>query len=229
LILSFNLLTEISKVVRCSVFAIFISVILSVLVANTSAALYFLLEDGQTRCFLEEVPKDTLVVGKYKTEEVGSRTISKVGIKLTATEPGGALALQRDLGPEGRFAFTSQLGGEYKICFQTNGSSWFGAKQKLNVHLEMETGVAATDYEEIAKTEHLTTLEISVRRLNDRIKDIRAEQNYQRNREITFRDTSESTNARVMWWSIIQTIILVGTGLWQITHLKNFFKTKKLV
>ncbi len=41
-----------------------------------------------------------------------------------------------------------------------------------------------------------------------------------------FRDTSESTNERVVWWSIIQTCILIATGLWQITHLKNFFKAK---
>lgn len=46
--------------------------------------------------------------------------------------------------------------------------------------LDIEIGEGATNYEEIAKQEHLSALEIFVRRLNDRVKDIRAEQNYLR-------------------------------------------------
>uniref|UniRef100_A0A452VHM2 Transmembrane emp24 domain-containing protein 9-like n=1 Tax=Ursus maritimus TaxID=29073 RepID=A0A452VHM2_URSMA len=48
-------------------------------------------------------------------------------------------------------------------------------------------------------------------------------------REERFRQTSESTNQRVLWWSILQTLILVATGVWQMQHLKSFFKAKKLV
>jgi hypothetical protein len=55
------------------------------------------------------------------------------------------------------------------------------------------------------------------------------EQNYQRYREERFRATSESTNQRVLWWSIAQLIVLVIAGFWQMRHLKGFFETKKLV
>ncbi len=48
-------------------------------------------------------------------------------------------------------------------------------------------------------------------------------------REERFRMTSESTNQRVLWWSITQTIILIITGIWQMRHLKSFFEAKKLV
>jgi hypothetical protein len=43
-------------------------------------------------------------------------------------------------------------------------------------------------------------------------------------REEAFRNTSESTNARVMWWSILQTIVLLVSGVWQINRLKKFFR-----
>jgi len=200
--------------------------------------IYFVLEEGQNRCFLEEVPKDTLVLGKYRTEEWVAQqagtvptpiTKQRAAIKVIVTDPEGNLFLQREMNPEGRFAFTSQLGGEHKICFQTNTSRWFGTKQKIKFHLDVEKGESATDYEEIAKQEHLSAIEVSARKLIDRVRDIRSEQDYQRKREVTFRNTSESTNSRVTWWSVIQTLILVSTGLWQITHLKNFFKAKKLV
>lgn len=51
----------------------------------------------------------------------------------------------------------------------------------------------------------------------------------QQYREERFRMTSESTNQRVLWWSIAQTLILIVTGIWQMKHLKSFFEAKKLV
>ena len=55
------------------------------------------------------------------------------------------------------------------------------------------------------------------------------EQSYQKEREVGFRRASESVRARVQWWSLAQTAVLLASGIWQITHLKHFFKTKKLV
>ena len=48
-------------------------------------------------------------------------------------------------------------------------------------------------------------------------------------REERFRQTSESTNSRVLWWSLGQTCILIVMGAWQMRHLKTFFEAKKLV
>ena len=48
-------------------------------------------------------------------------------------------------------------------------------------------------------------------------------------REATFREISESTNQRVLWWSIAQALVLVVTAWWQVHHLKSFFQAKKLV
>eukprot|EP01137_Pigoraptor_chileana_P005085 Opistho-2@2775 len=87
----------------------------------------------------------------------------------------------------------------------------------------------ANDYEEIAKEEKLSELQLRIRQLIDQSKMIQKEQAYQRAREARFRETSESTNARVLWWSIVQTAILVVTGYWQIRHLRGFFEAKKLV
>jgi hypothetical protein len=58
---------------------------------------------------------------------------------------------------------------------------------------------------------------------------IRKEQTFQRHREAGFRNTSESTNARVAWWSLFTTALVVGLGIWQVLYLKSFFKKKKLV
>jgi p24 family protein alpha len=47
-------------------------------------------------------------------------------------------------------------------------------------------------------------------------------------REAEFRDQSESTNARVVRWTLFQ---LVGLGIvcaWQLSHLRAFFIKQKL-
>jgi hypothetical protein len=48
-------------------------------------------------------------------------------------------------------------------------------------------------------------------------------------REESFRNTSESTNSRVMWWSIAQTIVLLLSAFWQINRLQTFFTQKKKI
>lgn len=48
-------------------------------------------------------------------------------------------------------------------------------------------------------------------------------------REEKFRKTSEQTNRNILWWAVVQTLILVSIGIWQIKSLRDFFIAKKLV
>jgi hypothetical protein len=129
----------------------------------------------------------------------------------------------------GKFAFTSTVGGEHNVCFQTNSSRWFGQPKKFRFDLRLDVGEMGIDYTEVAKREHLTELEVEVRRLNDKVKDILKEQGYQREREIAFRNTSESTNARVVWWSIIQMMVMAVSTFFTAFKLQDFLKVKKVV
>lgn len=46
--------------------------------------------------------------------------------------------------------------------------------------------------------------------------------------EASFRDASEATNAKAVWFVIMQIVILLGAGVWQMRHLKVYFEDKKL-
>jgi len=61
-----------------------------------------------------------------------------------------------------------------------------------------------------------------------KLEDIRREQQYQREREADFRDLSESTNSRALWYSIVQIMVLLVTCFWQLRHLKRFFEDRKM-
>jgi p24 family protein alpha len=104
--------------------------------------------------------------------------------------------------------------------------------------------IGATSEIESKDREKLGDLVQRVRDLNGRLADIRREQIFQRvslyvssnrpmlthvkEREAEFRDQSESTNARVVRWSIIQIVVLGVTCAWQLSHLRAFFIKQKL-
>jgi hypothetical protein len=58
------------------------------------------------------------------------------------------------------------------------------------------------------------------------VSQVKDEQGYIVVRERTHRNTAESTNARVKWWSIFQLLVLSGNGIFQVWWLKRFFEVR---
>ncbi|XP_028309729.1 transmembrane emp24 domain-containing protein 4 [Gouania willdenowi] len=201
-----------------------------------SSGLYFHIGETEKKCFIEEIPDDTMVIGKYRTQLFDKQTNSflpatpGLGMHVEIKDPDTKIILSRQYGSDGRFTFTSHTPGEHQICLHSNSSKLaLFAGGKLRVHLDVQVGEHTNNYPEIAAKDKLSELQLRARQLLDQVEQIQKEQNYQRYREERFRMTSESTNQRVLWWSIAQTVILIVTGIWQMKHLKSFFEAKKLV
>lgn len=75
---------------------------------------------------------------------------------------------------------------------------------------------------------HIGTLAGKLNELNKKVADIQREQRYMREVEEQFRDLSEATNSRAVWYCIAQIVVLVAAGVWQMRHLKVYFEDKKL-
>jgi p24 family protein beta-1 len=60
--------------------------------------------------------------------------------------------------------------------------------------------------------------------MSEALAQVKDEQAYIVVRERTHRNTAESTNARVKWWSIFQLGVLIGEGVFQVWWLKRFFE-----
>ena len=63
-----------------------------------------------------------------------------------------------------------------------------------------------------------------MKELTELLQQVKDEQSYIIVRERTHRNTAESTNARVKWWSIFQLGVLIGEGIFQVWWLKRFFE-----
>lgn len=105
-----------------------------------SSAFYFHITEGSKKCFIEEVPEDVLVMGKYTSPDHAKLNLNAAGyidgeryagIKVTVTDPRQEVLLTHDTTAEGRFGFTSVVGGEHVICIATNTSSWYGQNRNF--------------------------------------------------------------------------------------------------
>ncbi len=101
-----------------------------------SYSLFFHISESERKCFIEEIPDDTLVIGKYKVELHDERTNTYlpsspgIGMHVEVKDPDDKIVLSKLYTSEGRFSFTSHTPGEHIICLYSNSTAWFGT-QKL--------------------------------------------------------------------------------------------------
>uniref|UniRef100_A0A6Q2X372 GOLD domain-containing protein n=1 Tax=Esox lucius TaxID=8010 RepID=A0A6Q2X372_ESOLU len=179
----------------------------------------FYLPVNLRKCLREEIHKDVLVTGEY---EVSEQPNAKTNLKIT--DSSGHTLYSKDDASKGKFAFTTEDYDMFEVCFESTGKV-----PDLLVNLDMKHGVEAKNYEEIAKVEKLKPLEVELRRLEDLSESIVNDFAYMKKREEEMRDTNESTNTRVLYFSIFSMCCLIGLATWQVFYLRRFFKAKKLI
>ncbi|KAI0157009.1 emp24/gp25L/p24 family/GOLD-domain-containing protein [Xylariaceae sp. FL1272] len=208
--------------------------------SSVAQALYFFIDGTSPKCFYEELPKDTMVVGHFTAEEWDDNTRSwsqheGINIYLSVDELFGDnhRVVSTKGSSSGKFTFTAHEAGDHQICFtptsQGRSTNWLSALSP-NGGIKLSLDIAIGESSEIQSTDASKLQDISqrVKDLNSRLQDIRREQIFQREREAEFRDQSESTNARVVRWMIIQLVVLGVTCAWQLSHLRSFFIKQKL-
>ncbi|KAK4685580.1 p24 family protein alpha, partial [Tremellales sp. Uapishka_1] len=195
-------------------------------------ALHFYFESNEKRCFMEELPSNTIVEGHYRallwSEEKNEWfKDEELGIHVNVQElTTGDVVVNTRGPPDGRFTFTSTDPGDHNICIHSNITGGWLSTTHIKLYLDINVGSARHDLE--GDLSHVTTMTSKLRELNNKVADIQREQRYMREVEATFRDASELTNSRAVWWSLAQIAVLVSAGVWQMRHLKVYFEDKKL-
>ncbi|KLJ08483.1 hypothetical protein EMPG_16083 [Blastomyces silverae] len=210
--------------------------IVTILTLSTPVhSLYFYIQPRQQKCFFEEMPQGTLVVGTYKAEIFKPETnsyISDPSLTLTITvdetfDNDHRVVFQRGK-DAGRFTFSAADPGQHKLCFtpESVNGGWLSGSPTVKLTLDIAIGeTSKIESEDKSKMEDMAH---RVKNLNSRLQDIRREQVFQREREALFRDQSEATNGRVVRWTLIQLALLSLTCAWQLSHLRSFFIKQKL-
>jgi len=210
-------------------------VILTVLLLLTPSihAIKFALQSYRyppTKCIWNTAHTNSLVI---VTANVGPGEKQRVDVEIVDSAQKNIYLSKRGIKGETRLAITTHSEGEVGVCFKNylepDVPSEQANKMSRIIDLDVDIGADAVDYNAIANQESLSGLEVEMRKLEGIVKEIVDEMGYLKKREERFSDTNVSTQQRVQNFAWFTIFSLAGLGVWQILHLRAFFKRKYLI
>ncbi|KAL8692082.1 MAG: hypothetical protein Q9218_002811 [Villophora microphyllina] len=185
------------------------------LLFSTAAAHNINLGAHSRECFHEQLHKDDKMTVTF---QVGDREFGGAGnleIDFWIQHPRGHNIFHQRAVSSGDHSFDADADGKYLYCFSNEHWSAATKEVSFNVH-----GIVYVPESEAPQD----PLEVEVKQLSELLSQVKDEQSYIVVRERTHRNTAESTNGRVKWWSIFQLGVLLGEGIFQVWWLKRFFE-----
>ncbi|KAI9708996.1 MAG: hypothetical protein M1812_007809 [Candelaria pacifica] len=186
---------------------------------SISAAHNIQMRAHSRECFHEQLHKGDRMTVSF---QVGDREFGGSGnleIDFWIQSPNGGYQAHERAISTGDHSFEADQDGKYTYCFSNEHWSASSKEVSFNVH-----GIVYVPESEAPSD----PLEAEVRQLSDLLSQVKDEQSYIVVRERTHRNTAESTNGRVKWWSIFQLGVLIGEGIFQVWWLKRFFENARL-
>lgn len=172
------------------------------------------------QCFFEMLKQNDVL---STTFQVGSRdpnNAEQLTVDFVISDPRNRIECSLSNIDHGDETIKASVDGKYQYCFSNEKSSRADLEVSFNVH-----GVIYYD----ALDANSNSLDYSILRLKQLTSDVKAEQNYLVIRERTHRNTAESTNSRVKWWSLFQIVMVAMNCLFQIYYLRRFFEVRSVV
>jgi len=142
-------------------------------------------------------------------------------IDFWVNDPSGSAIKKHLRYSTGTVSITATADGRHEYCFSNQMSTIADKIVSFNVHGVIYVGDDATEV--------VAPIEREIRELAHGLTSVKDEQEYIVIRERTHRNTAESTNSRVKWWSILQAVVLFSVVAWQVYYLKSFFEVKRVI
>lgn len=214
-----------SAVAMSGIFFFSLFVLLFISRMPGAEAVWISLPASGTKCVSEEIQPNVVVLADYTVATEDSSQVHPT-ISAKVTSPYGNSLHQKEKVTGGQFAFTTSEAGNYLACFWIDsGDKGVGA----NVILDWKIGIAAKDWDSVAKKDKIEGVELELKKLEAQVQAIHQNLLYLKSREADMREVSERTNARVAWFSIMSLGVCLAVSVWQLWHLKRFFQKKKLI
>nr|GAT53899.1 supernatant protein factor [Mycena chlorophos] len=173
------------------------------------------IEAGKKECFFEDLHKHDKMTVTYQVGGGGH-----LDIDFWLSDPESRVLGKQVRQSTGTVSITAEKDGRHDYCFSNQMSAIADKIVSFNVHGVIYVGEDA---------DIVAPIEREIRRFSNGLQSIKDEQEYIVVRERTHRNTAESTNSRVKWWSILQAIVIFAVVGWQVYYLKSFFEVKRVI
>jgi len=180
--------------------------------------LTFELPDNAKQCFHEDIRQ-----GVKSTIEFQVVTGGHYDVDMTLQGPRGEVLYQGIKKQFDTFTWTPSTTGTFTVCFSNEFSTFSHKLVYFDFQVGEEPALPGTQ-------EHLTAMtkmEQSSVNIHENLNSMIDLQTHYRLNESKGRKRAEDLNNRVLWWSIIETSVVLLIGFGQVMVLKNFFTDKK--
>lgn len=217
----------------------------------TEGVFHFYSEAGTRKCFYKELASGTLLIGRYKLEILDpdsdkydsprDKVNTGVLIDVEETFDLNHRVVHQKGSPNGQFTFSALKSGEHRICITPKSfykKGWLDGtpddpaalkdlKFKIS-RIVVDFLIGDGDIVDSKHSHKVKTLAERVNRINDKLSDVKREQEFIREKEELFRDQSERTCENVVRWLVIQAGAFIITCLYQIISLRKYTVKEKV-
>jgi len=173
---------------------------------------------NERQCFYADVDKAGEKIGFYFAVQSGG----SFDIDFEVKDPTNKVLLDGFRERQGDYVFTANTVGEYAFCFENDMSTLTEKLVDFDIMVESEPRREAP-----AKpgqiSEHTSALEESIFRLNGMLLNIKRTQKYFHTRENRGFSIVKSTQNRIFWYAVLETIGIIGMAVVQVYVLQTFF------
>ncbi|KAJ3101008.1 hypothetical protein HDU97_001706 [Phlyctochytrium planicorne] len=146
--------------------------------------------------------------------------------------PDSSVILSGQKERQGDYVFAAPRQGDYSFCFSNIMSTFsekhidfdITAEHELNNNNNAGSGTSGTDSDKAKKAkEEVKPMDDAMSRIGMALAGIMRDQRYFRTRESRDFDTVKSTEGRIFWFSVSQSLIIVLTAVAQVFVIQTFF------
>ncbi|KDQ52553.1 hypothetical protein JAAARDRAFT_40166 [Jaapia argillacea MUCL 33604] len=199
----------------------FLSSLFAVFFLSTTgwcSALTTAIAANERLCFYADVDKAGEKIGFYFAVQSGG----SFDIDYEVKDPNEKVLLDGSREREGDYVFTANTVGEYSFCFENDMSTLTEKLIDFDIMVESEPRREAP-----AKpgqiSEHTSALEESIFRLNGLLMNIKRTQKYFHTRETRGFFIVKSTQNRLFWYAVLESLGIIGMAVFQVYVLQTFF------
>lgn len=197
---------------------------------NHSSSFYFNLSYKQKKCFYDEYYTDILVVLRsevlnnfsWVTEETKQK---KLEIEIIDEETNQIINKFQQTKVNEKFSYHLEVPTKVMVCLYSDYKAWFkDANGPLFITLQIDTNQDEVE-EGALKNKDIIEFEKKIKIIKSQTNDIQHMQEFGMTKEEKFSQYQISNSNSIVNMTIIQIVIIIAIGIWQICFLKKHFET----
>eukprot|EP00922_Rhytidocystis_sp_ex-Travisia-forbesii_P017308 GHVS01025829.1.p1 GENE.GHVS01025829.1~~GHVS01025829.1.p1 ORF type:complete len:222 (+),score=45.58 GHVS01025829.1:138-803(+) len=208
-------------------------VFLSAFLVLSCSALFYESQANARDCFYLAAEEHEEIVGSYETfygDDVLRVTLDLLDEAADGSghEAGGGGAgkqLFHSLKETDKFRVATPRRGRYALCLR----NLLSYEQTVTFNTRVQRSSHETHPQDLATTDQTNKLTDLCENLSGKVEDVSYQQSHAITRETVYRQTSESTNSRVLWWTAFQVASLILLSTLQVCYMRSFFEIKTIV